>query len=679
MTEVALNTTASPELRLRLALTGEGTVALHVFVVMPFGRKQGIDFDAIYEGLIKPALDGEGFEVFRADDEITAGNIRTDMFQELLMADLVVADLSIDNPNVWYELGVRHALRARGMIQIASSARERMPFDVYTDRKLRYHVLDGVPDPSFLAEDRLKLAAMARETMASWHGKKISPVFYHLEFLQEPHWKELKVGDAQEFWDKLDDWSDRIEVARKENRPGDILILAEEVPVQALAVDAYRTAGRALHRLGRVQFALEQFERALALAPDDLESLQQKGVLLGRSGSMAEKVVWLQDLAERFPDNPETLSLLGRVRKEAWIEAWRLPGAPPEQMQSEAASWDGLLQDAIEPYERAFLRDNRHFYSGINALTLFHLLRHLSGTVDEAKLRTLEGAVRWSILSALARETPDRRDYWARVTLGEVEVLTSETPVMLRAYKNAVIVAENDWFALDSSRQQLLLLRDLQFRVPQVEAALAIFDQTLAKLEEPWQPRRVFLFSGHMIDAPDRAESRFPPGKEPIAAAAIARELEQLDAGPDDLALCGGACGGDILFAEACLQRGIRLTVRISYDIPEFIQRSVSFAGEGWRDRFYAMKDNPLTTLLIMPEELGPNPDRANPYVRSNLWQLYNALAWGPEKVHFICLWNRQGGDGPGGTQHLHDEVNKRTGQVHVLDTNVLFKEGVTP
>ena len=652
---------------------------LHVFVIMPFGKKQGIDFDAIYEGLIKPALDGEGFEVFRADDEITAGNIRTDMFQELLLADLVVADLSIDNPNVWYELGVRHALRARGMIQIASSVRERMPFDVYTDRKLRYHVQDGVPDSAFLEEDCQKLAAMARETLASWHGKKISPVFYHLEFLEEPHWKQLKVGEAQEFWEKLDDWSDRIEVARKENRPGDILVLAEEVPVQALAVDAYRTAGRALHRLGRADFALEQFEKALAIDPNDLESLQQKGVLLGRSGSMAEKIVWLQDLAERFPDNPETLALLGRVRKESWLAAWRLPGATPEQMLAEAASWDGLLQDAIQTYERAFLRDTGHYYSGINALTLYHILRHLTGTADEAKLKTFEGAVRWAIQSALIRETPDRRDYWARVTLGDVEVLTSDTPVVVKAYKNAVIVAESDWFALDSSRQQLLLLHDLQFRVPQVEAALAIFEQSLAKLEEPWQPRRVFLFSGHMIDAPDRPTVRFPPDKEPIAAAAIAKKLDELGAGPEDLALCSGACGGDLLFAEACLQRGIRLRVRIPFEIPEFLQRSVSFAGERWRDRFYAMKDNPLTTLLIMPQELGPTPDKANPYVRSNLWQLYNALAWGPEKVHFICLWNRQGGDGPGGTQHLHDEVNKRTGQVHVLDTNILFTEGGTP
>jgi hypothetical protein len=107
---------------------------------MPFGIKPGadgklIDFNRVYREYIAPALEAAGLELFRADEEIPAGDIRTDMFQELLVADLVVADLSIDNPNVWYELGVRRALRAR------CCDRQRRanahPFDLYTDRKLR--------------------------------------------------------------------------------------------------------------------------------------------------------------------------------------------------------------------------------------------------------------------------------------------------------------------------------------------------------------------------------------------------------------------------------------------------------------------------------------------------------------------------------------------------------------
>jgi hypothetical protein len=91
-------------------------MGLHAFIAMPFGTKGGIDFNKVYDDYIKPALEAANFEVLRADKEVRAGNIQTDMFQELLLADLVIVDLSIDNPNVWYELGIRHALRARGVI-----------------------------------------------------------------------------------------------------------------------------------------------------------------------------------------------------------------------------------------------------------------------------------------------------------------------------------------------------------------------------------------------------------------------------------------------------------------------------------------------------------------------------------------------------------------------------------
>src|SRR5437868_12468215 len=139
-------------------------VPYHVFVAMPFGVKEGIDFNRVYSDLIKSSLEGAGFEVFRADEEERAGNIRIDMFQELLLADLVVVDLSIDNPNVWYELGVRHALRPRGVIQIQGK-REYLPFDVYVDRAVRYHVKDGAPDPDQLEADRQKIREFATSTI----------------------------------------------------------------------------------------------------------------------------------------------------------------------------------------------------------------------------------------------------------------------------------------------------------------------------------------------------------------------------------------------------------------------------------------------------------------------------------------------------------------------------------
>jgi hypothetical protein len=161
-----------------------------------------------------------------------AGDIRTDMFQELLLADLVVADLSIDNANVWYELGVRHALRARS--NGIMCRRDYMPFDVYTDRALRYSIKEipggaAVPDPERLEDEKKKIAQFATETMDSWYERKISPVYHLLPALREPYFKSLQVQGAKEFWS----WAMRIEVARKGNRPGDILVFAEEARISA--------------------------------------------------------------------------------------------------------------------------------------------------------------------------------------------------------------------------------------------------------------------------------------------------------------------------------------------------------------------------------------------------------------------------------------------------------------
>lgn len=207
-----------------------------------------------------------------------------------------------------------------------------------------------------------------------------------------------------------------------------------------------------------------------------------------------------------------------------------------------------------------------------------------------------------------------------------------------------------------------------------VNAGTETFDRTLASLQKPesqCQPRQVLLFSGHMIDAPDRATPRFPADKAGIAAQKIAETLAQLGAGPEDLALTQGACGGDILFAEACLQRGVKLKLLQPFEEAVFIEKSVLPGGESWRDRYYALK--PQSEIKAAPIELGVPPKSANPYERCNLWLLDTALAYGIEKVRFICLWNGEGDDAPGGTAHMYQEVNEKTGQVVWLDTRKLW------
>ncbi|MGZ8217966.1 hypothetical protein [Methylomagnum sp.] len=189
--------------------------------------------------------------------------------------------------------------------------------------------------------------------------------------------------------------------------------------------------------------------------------------------------------------------------------------------------------------------------------------------------------------------------------------------------------------------------------------------------EGQWQPRRVLLFSGHMVDAPDRATPRFPPDKVPLAEVAIAKVLDELQAGPDDLAITQGANGGDLIFAAACQERGVRLQLLQPFPEAEFIQHSVALTANEWHDRYLAVKAKLDLPIRCMPEELGDS--ERNPYERCNLWLIDSALAYGPDKVRFICLWNGAGGDGVGGTQHMMDEVEKCAGQVIWLDTRRLW------
>ena len=650
---------------------------LHAFVAMPFGTKpdpdgKPIDFNRIYDELLRPALERVGLDVIRADEEQRAGDIRVDMFQELLMADLVLVDLTLDNPNVWYELGVRHALRARGVV-LTLGPRGTKPFDIYTDRKLGYRLKDGAPDPDHLAADIAALAEMTRETLEAGPERVVSPVYALLPNLAEPDWKSLRAGAAREFWRHHDDWSMWIERARKAERPEDVLVLAEEAPVTALRVEARLLAGKALVKGRHFNFALEQFEAACRFDPTNLDAARNRGMCLQRIGRNDDaRAVYRKILADH-PRDVETLALLGRLDKDAWVAAWNRDGSTPEQKRSDAAYEDALLLTAIESYVAAFRAAPGHYYSGINALTLIHLYRDLTGQPSpyDAQLDCMAGGVSW----ATGCELLDNNTYWGRATLGDLAVLCGNT---------AIALADRDWFSLDSTLGQLRVLQAIGFAPERVAAGIATFERALDRLQKPadsWKPDKVFLFSGHMIDAPGRKQPRFPADKEPVAAAAIAQALDDLGASAADLALTQGASGGDILFAEAAIARGLRVQFLFPLPEPDFIAESVLPAtnGDAWRKRFLKLREHPLCQPpRTMPDELGPLPcdshgNELNPYERCNLWLLNSALACGIKRTRFVCLWNGGGGDGPGGTQHLVEEVKRRTGQVTWLDTRTMW------
>lgn len=182
--------------------------------------------------------------------------------------------------------------------------------------------------------------------------------------------------------------------------------------------------------------------------------------------------------------------------------------------------------------------------------------------------------------------------------------------------------------------------------------------------------RQVLLFAGHRVDAPGRTVPRFPAALVPAVAQCIVAVLDELGAGPGDLALSQAAAGGDLLFLEACLARGVHCRVLLPLPLPAFVAQSVlpSVDGERWRTRFEAVCARLSEPMQTMDDALGPTPPGVNRWVRATDWLLSSAFADGPAKVRLVCVWDGGDGDGPGGTGHMVDEVGRRGGHVRWID-----------
>ena len=641
------------------------------FIVMPFGLKKApdgadIDFDQVFEKLLKPAVENAGLSVYRADSEQRGGSIHSDMFQRLLLSEFVVADLTLDNPNVWYEIGVRHALRSSGAV-LTYALRDRLPFDLAGQRMVRYTLTGGQLDATRVDNERIALTEAITATLGDWRGRKASPVYAQLPNLMEPDWKTLKVGDVNEFWQELEEWEGRVRVARAKQRPGDILVLADETPNRLLQFEALRTAAGALLDLGRAEYALSTIESARKFNPDDVKCRQIEGMALGRLRRFEEAREVLRRLAEQYHDG-ETLGLLARTWKDDWTRQWE---AHPSHMTDPiAAARDtaAILARAAEGYLDAFRSDPADYYPGINALTLGRLWEYLTDRRSKLDLALITAGVRWAVHCAITL----KKDYWVLVTRAELAIAEGDRNSALDDYAEAaaIAVSERTRFALDSSAQTLTLQKLLKYRPEIVVEAARIVDGAERQLdeligvrrEEPI-PMQVVLFSGHMVDRPDRPIPRFPESKADAAANRIGHELDQLQVRPGDLGISQAASGGDLLFAEACLARGMRLEIYLPLREPEFVASSVSFAAPRWQQKYDALEGRPDVVFRIMPDELGPLPAGTDVYDRANRWMLYSALSCGLIKLSFITLWDGNPGDGPGGTDHMVSLVRDLTGR----------------
>ncbi len=112
------------------------------FVVMPFGKKplpdgRTYDFDKVYRVIVTRAVQEAGMRPLRADETVGSRLIHSDMFKDLRDRLVVLADLSLENPNVFYELGIRHVMAPSGTVLMCRKGTE-LPFDVRLSRVIFY-------------------------------------------------------------------------------------------------------------------------------------------------------------------------------------------------------------------------------------------------------------------------------------------------------------------------------------------------------------------------------------------------------------------------------------------------------------------------------------------------------------------------------------------------------------
>jgi hypothetical protein len=661
---------------------------MRAFIVRPFGKKTDrkgneVDFDLVERDLIDPVLKALRIEGRTTQEIAAAGNIREDMFRLLIAADVVVADTSIHNANVFYELGIRHALRARRTFLIRCRADDTV-FDLQTDRYLEY-------DRERPGESRDQLTSGLRQTLDS--DRKDSPVFLLLPELQvQPRSLLLTVPQ---------DFGEEIERAAAEQRVGDLELLAEEARGFEWESVGLRTVGRAQFRLGAHEGAKVTWEAVREVeGAEDLEANTLLGTIYQRLGDLVRSDEAVQRALKSKDATPgnraELLSLLGRNAKTRWLPDWR--DLPPDDRR-QAALRSPWLDEAATAYGYGFAEDRNHFYSGLNALAMLSVEIELAGALPEVwserfdesedaakelkaraeSLAKLAAALDLSLESARRRlEREGKKDFWTDISEADLRLLTSQRPSSVaNGYRRALAAAPA--FAVDATRRQLELYRQLGVLTPNVEAALGTLPAgPTAEAEGAGTKPQVVLFTGHMIDVPGRKEPRFPPEKAEVARKAVeatlARELSR--AGGVACGIAGGASGGDLLFHEACSTLGIKTQLFLVLPRADFVAASVAPGGPGWIDRFEQAYDRLPRRQLSTSDEL-PRWLRGKPnydiWQRNNLWMLHNALALGRDKVTLIALWDGKPGDGPGGTEHMVEKARARGAKVVILDTGQLF------
>lgn len=377
------------------------------FVIMGFGKKtdysnptappRTLDLDATYRAIIKPAVVAAGLRCVRADEIPHSGVIDQAMYEMLLRADLVVADISTANPNALYELGVRHALRPRTTIMI-KEIEGKFIFDLNHLATVQYKHLGEDIGVQEAQRQKKVLKKLIAEVLSS--GTHDSPVYTHLKGLREPAMSSEDFKKAlRATVDSSSTLSKEVELAQA---------AARKVPTDHVA--ARNHFARAIKIRNRLRPSSHEASEADPYLLQQLALHTYKAKLPKPRAALLRAWKILEALHPSTSTDPETLGIGGAIQKRLW----------------DLSKKRRNLDQAIDLYGRGFeLR--RDYYNGENYALCLDMRTQIQSDPGEAEydrrtmLKVLSRVATDLELLLSKRAVSERTDYhWMLATMANV-------------------------------------------------------------------------------------------------------------------------------------------------------------------------------------------------------------------------------------------------------------------
>jgi hypothetical protein len=412
------------------------------YVMMPYGEKVNmanakIDFDAVYTSFIQPAIEKAGLVASKTNEANSGEFLLKNMYARILFCRFAIADITFNNPNVYYELGIRHATRPHTTILIHENSLDKIPFDLSVFNVLNYNydlekkviknLEQKIDELSQLLENFTKGKGIGDDSpIAQLFSKYTFPEISE-SILNETNFKQIlqkEDSEISKFEKMVNDWKKadaeyRISVdpvakasanTNKEQINKDMQTTAKEVKDNPF--DQYRlllTVLKGYKDIGDSNQVVELIESIPEDGRRTHPELQEKLIFAYKKLDKldeAEEIIETLKAEDRYTNKALLTSLQGSIKKRR----------AAKEEDPEAARF--LREQAITSYLESFDQDPNSFQPGIAMLNLLYL----SEQNDNLFIKYLP-LVEYSI----DRRIKSTEEYWALVSKIEIEAMRNST------------------------------------------------------------------------------------------------------------------------------------------------------------------------------------------------------------------------------------------------------------